>query len=357
MKKYLIKDEMKNSVIFLSLTTIFGGGEVFLYNMSIILEDYDLHFCICNEELMSRLIERGVEKKKILLMKNESRFSQFGAAMVALRYASQTGVRKIVFNGIAEIKYAPFFKLAGFSTFSVIHTEQFAFQNLIRKFVYFLGYICVNKIIFVASHLIADYQKSIKKKSFVIINRIIYPFASMKRISVNKTTIKEIVYIGRVSKSKGINDIFSIAVHHPSIHFKLVGPLTKYSEDLRNNVPQNVTLTGFDTCIEGHLRSADAIIFPSRSEGMPYAVLEAACIGLPVIASIIPAHEEIATFIRGIRFYQAGNISALNEVLIDMKSYAKRNTVSQELYESSIQFNDKINYARAFKKVLNIADF
>lgn len=353
MKKYLIKCKMDNSIIFFSLTNFFGGGEVFLYNLSIALNNYDVHFCICNAELRSRLIKRGIAKEKIFLLKNKNRLTNFLAAIFFLRYAWKTGIRKIVFNGIPEIMYAPFFKLAGFSTFSVIHTEQFERQMLIRKFIYFIGHVCVDRNIFVASHLLTNYHKLIKKKSTIIINQIIHPFISMERISVNKT-IKEIIFIGRVSKDKGIDDILEIAIHFPTIHFKVIGPLTEYIETLKNKIPQNITLTGFDPNIERQFRTADVIIFPSKSEGMPYAVLEAVSIGLPSIASIIPAHEEIDKIITGIKLYEPGNIHALHKILINLQSPSIRETLSQILYKSSSQFNNKNRYTQEYVKIFNL---
>jgi len=37
--------------------------------------------------------------------------------------------------------------------------------------------------------------------------------------------------------------------------------------------------------------AADVLAAPSRSEGMPYAVIEASCSALPVVGSRIPGHD------------------------------------------------------------------
>jgi len=42
------------------------------------------------------------------------------------------------------------------------------------------------------------------------------------------------------------------------------------------------------------MASSDAFVFPSSFEAMPMALLEAMRVGLPIVASDIPAHREVA---------------------------------------------------------------
>lgn len=58
----------------------------------------------------------------------------------------------------------------------------------------------------------------------------------------------------------------------------------------------HVRLTGYlsdDVCI-AHMQSAQAIVFPSAAEGFGLPVIEGFATATPVIASHIPAHEEVA---------------------------------------------------------------
>jgi glycosyltransferase involved in cell wall biosynthesis len=54
-----------------------------------------------------------------------------------------------------------------------------------------------------------------------------------------------------------------------------------------------VYLAGSFDDVEDFLRAADLFVLPSLEEGMSLAVLEAMAIGLPVIATAIPANEAI----------------------------------------------------------------
>ncbi len=62
----------------------------------------------------------------------------------------------------------------------------------------------------------------------------------------------------------------------------------------RSAAAPRVQLLGWRRDVPTILSAADAFLFPSRTEGLPNAVLEAMAVGLPVVASDIPAHRELA---------------------------------------------------------------
>ncbi|MBI5865660.1 MAG: glycosyltransferase [Planctomycetes bacterium] len=62
----------------------------------------------------------------------------------------------------------------------------------------------------------------------------------------------------------------------------------------RENLATRVRLTGWLEDLSAALSAADVFAFPSLTEGMPGAVLTAMAAGVPVAASDIPAHRELA---------------------------------------------------------------
>ena len=60
-----------------------------------------------------------------------------------------------------------------------------------------------------------------------------------------------------------------------------------------------------------YLKGLDIFIFPSRSEGLPYAVIEAAMAGLPILASNVGGIPEIVTDNRSALLHQSGDHTTL----------------------------------------------
>jgi glycosyltransferase involved in cell wall biosynthesis len=73
------------------------------------------------------------------------------------------------------------------------------------------------------------------------------------------------------------------------------GPARGRVEDLVRQSParERVHLLGWQTNLAPALSAADVFLFPSRTEGMPNAVLQAMAFGLPIVGSDIPALREL----------------------------------------------------------------
>ncbi len=109
------------------------------------------------------------------------------------------------------------------------------------------------------------------------------------------------VYTGRLHAMKGLDDLIRawprVLKELPSARLWLVGdgPHRAELNDLigRLGLWGFVYLAGPFDDVEEFLRAADLFALPSLEEGMSLAVLEAMAMGLPVIASAIPANEVI----------------------------------------------------------------
>lgn len=106
------------------------------------------------------------------------------------------------------------------------------------------------------------------------------------------------LFIGRLMKSKGINELL-LAIEHiqsnyNNIKFHLVGNYEEnYEEKLKNFQEKGLLVYhGQQDNIIPFMQQANAIIQPSHHEGMSNVLLEAAACGRPILASDIPGCKE-----------------------------------------------------------------
>lgn len=109
-----------------------------------------------------------------------------------------------------------------------------------------------------------------------------------------------LVTIGRLSKMKNHAFLLHLLRFLPNVHLAIVGEgeerpfLTSLAGDL--GIRSRVHLLGEQTSETAHsiVKACDLFVFPSMTgEGMPMALIEAMLLGMPIIASDIPACKSI----------------------------------------------------------------
>ena len=108
--------------------------------------------------------------------------------------------------------------------------------------------------------------------------------------------------VGRITTVKG-HDIAIAAISRLRSESSVVlyvigdGPLRTELETLcvRLGVQEKVVFTGFQEAMDTWYASLDALLMPSRHEGLPYALIEAMGAGLPIVASDVGGIREVLT--------------------------------------------------------------
>jgi glycosyltransferase involved in cell wall biosynthesis len=111
---------------------------------------------------------------------------------------------------------------------------------------------------------------------------------------------KLLIWVGRMDPVKGLDHLLealALLPADPSTHLLLVGDgpersPTKARAD-RLGLSHRVHFTGFREDIPALLAAADLFVFPSLTEGMPNALLEAMAAGLPVVACDVPGCRDL----------------------------------------------------------------
>ena len=108
----------------------------------------------------------------------------------------------------------------------------------------------------------------------------------------------KIAFVGRVVKEKGVEDLLDafsrLSEKYNKLLLVLIGPKEnsldpihkRFKEMIEEN--HNIIELGFCLNPENHLAFCDLLCLPSRREGFPSVVLEAASLGLPAVVSSDP---------------------------------------------------------------------
>lgn len=139
--------------------------------------------------------------------------------------------------------------------------------------------------------------KFLKKKMAVIYNGVekvvIKPLPKLSEGSY----IKHIVSIGELHPNKAHETVLSILPFVEDVHYHIIGEgkSRAFLEGIikKKKLENKVTLYGHKTNAQTLLPQYDLFILPSRTEALPYVILEALSAGLPVIARRVGGIPEI----------------------------------------------------------------
>ncbi len=132
-----------------------------------------------------------------------------------------------------------------------------------------------------------------------------------------------VLTVARLSHQKGLDvlaaAIARIAPLHPRALWVWVGDGDRREqlcdELKRLGIEDRVLLLGHRGDVDRLLAAADLFVLPSRSEGLPFALLEAMAAGVPVIATDLPVMREVlADGVQG-RLVPVQNAEALGEAM------------------------------------------
>ena len=149
--------------------------------------------------------------------------------------------------------------------------------------------------------------------------------------AVNKE-LKNVVFVGRISKAKGAEEIYALAELFPQLSFRLIGDISDPIAALKT--PENVMLTGGKPHGEvlQYLRNADVFLFPSHSEGFSLALTEAMAMGLPSIATDVGANADMLADGCGI-IIPVKDIDAMATALRELEDAETRQKISDNARE------------------------
>jgi glycosyltransferase involved in cell wall biosynthesis len=198
-------------------------------------------------------------------------------------------------------------------------------SGIFDKFYYESPYF-IKKMIFYAlknSDLIISLSESWKSKILdICCNNIaaLYNPTVIKEKNIKENNFLNVLFLGLLSKNKGVFNIIEAAKHIKSDNIKISlygdGDRKIFEKIIKeNNLQNKIEVKGWISGEEKEkaLKNADVLILPSYNEGLPMSILEAMAVGLPIISTPVGGiTEAVENEVNGF-IIKAGDFEALAE--------------------------------------------
>ena len=193
----------------------------------------------------------------------------------------------------------------------------------------------VDTFIFVSSF---SQKKHISfNKDFQFKSVLLYNF-TVKNENIAYVKGDYFLYLGRLSREKGISTLISAAQQLPHVKFKIAGngPLIKEVQ----HISKNIEYVGFQSgeSLKRLINNSNFVIIPSVCyENNPLAIIEAFALGKPVIGANIGGIPELIINGQNGFLFEPGNISDLKYKI--MKALELNNSEYQKFSHDSYLFS------------------
>jgi glycosyltransferase involved in cell wall biosynthesis len=222
----------------------------------------------------------------------------------------------------------------------------------------------LDKVNLYVHHSLSNAQRlsSIKPYNYILIDQCTFKEEVMLKIKP-VTKFKTLLYIGRLSPEKGINELIDFFKNNKTgLKLRIIGDGNLFNE-VHNKCSElkNVHLFGFlnQEEIISHIKESDAIIIPSHEESGPLVGLEAMASARIVISTKVGAMLDRLKGCENQFWFDIDNSESLKSVLDTIKSFnsQKIESIAEEnrnrYVEKYKMANIKSQYKNAIFNLLN----
>ncbi|WDE98202.1 glycosyltransferase family 4 protein [Lentisphaera profundi] len=153
--------------------------------------------------------------------------------------------------------------------------------------------------------------------------------------TIQRNKIRKFVFVGRYERRKGIEELSAVLktlIHTQNFEFHFIGPIPEGKQISSKKIIYHGLLE--EAGVKELLCSADLLVCPSYSEGMPTVILEAMANGCAIIASDVGAVSEEVDKSNGI-LIEAGSKEQLKDAILDFIKMNDEQLI--KLKEASLQ--------------------
>lgn len=315
--------------------------------------------------LTNKMINRGINVE-ILLFYNRKIHYQINEKIKITTIEGETGTTNPIKNLFWMRKYlknntgclvsflAPFNIFALVASFALKIPVVVADRNdprkvpekfIIRKLRDFL-YVFADKIVVQTTYNRDYFSRLLKRKTVIIHNPVDLRESTSMALNIEKKM--KIVSVGRLMKQKNqkllINSFFKVHQKYPEYSLFLYGegPERDSLELLikEKNLEDSVFLKGQVDNIFEEIADSKVFVLSSNYEGMPNALIEAMCLGLPVISTNVSGASDLIE-------------NNINGIIIDVNSEEQLTNAMFKMLEDTQFRNDCASNAVSIAKRLD----
>ncbi|GAA6404862.1 glycosyltransferase [Bacteroides ovatus] len=198
-------------------------------------------------------------------------------------------------------------------------------------------------------------RKIVIEKRLVNVNKVFVVYNGIedkgaKDVLNVSNKIFKIVSLSRFDYAKNMSLAYDIAYafkDNQNIHFIWVGDGPDYTflkEKAEANLV-NIDFVGFSQEPMKYLKSSDLYLSTSRFEGLPYGLIEAASVGLPIVATNVIGNNEVCfNRVNGFLYTQMeDSIKAINMLYNDPHLMKYMGENSRKIYEEKFQIENMLD--------------
>ena len=275
-------------------------------------------------------------------------------ALFALKkFVKDNGIDIIHSHGNGAGLYSRLLRLLGVEA-KVIHTFHGISDEYSSKFKYLMSLVVGRFLESLADVYIAvsNGEKALGVKRGFCTERncvVVYNGIADEKIRAAGFDSRTIVTLSRYDYQKNMSLCLDIVrlMKNEGYRFLWVGDGEDFAtmKDAVEKEQLPVDMVGFQTKPMKYLTKSAVYLSTSRFEGLPYALIEASSIGLPIVATDVKGNNEVAiNGENGLTFKTAEEgAAALRRILNDKQEYERMSINSRKLFEEKFTINVMIN--------------
>lgn len=201
------------------------------------------------------------------------------------------------------------------------------------------------------------FSKRIQNKSCVIYNPV--NLGENSGVALKTLKEKKIVTAGRLMPQKNqkmlIEAFVEILKKYPEYRMVIYGdgPSRENLEFLIKslNIEENVVMPGSIAALHDEIKNAEIFVLSSDYEGMPNALIEAMCLGLPVISTKVSGATDLIENRKNGLLVEVGNCEELKTAMFD---FIENKELARMCAENAIQLNKELEVTRITKQWVDV---